>query len=364
MIDAHMHFWEPSRGDYGWLNANDLPTLFRPYGPDDIADTLATLGVDGVVAVQAAPTEDETRYLFALARRYPLIKGVVGWVDMAAPDAPARIVALVKDGGGLLKSIRPMLQDIAEVAWVARPELDAAFDALITHDLAFDALVKVPHLPALKERLARSPGLRVIIDHGAKPDIAGDGMAAWTDAMAPFAAMPDVFCKLSGLLTEAGDKDAAAVDPYAHWLIDNFGASRLVFGSDWPVLTLASNYTSWFDQAKRLIDDPAVFGLNAQRFYKLERTTSILTLSASDNVGVALRAIAAGEDIAPGIAAAEPIGFGFKVALAAIPSGAKVTKYGVSIGSASTNISAGDMVHMHNMQSDYTATHTRELKGV
>lgn len=153
-VDAHLHFWHLGRGDYDWLTP-ELSALYRDFGPDDVSAALDAADVDSVVVVQAAATEAETCYLFELARDTPRIAGVVGWVDLAAPDAPARIGALVRAGGGLLKGLRPMVQDIADVQWLASPALDAAFDALIAHDLAFDALIRAAHVPALQARLQR-----------------------------------------------------------------------------------------------------------------------------------------------------------------------------------------------------------------
>lgn len=361
MIDAHVHFWRPDRGDYGWLTP-ELTTLYRDVMPDELVPQVAACGVSGVIAVQAAPTEDETRYLFALAREEPLILGVVGWVDLATPDAAKRLAVLVSDGGGLLKGVRPMLQDLADPDWVARPELDAGFAAVVAHDLVFDALIRVEHLPALAARIARSPALRVVIDHGAKPAITRGDFTDWDAAMTPFAAMPGVACKLSGLLTES---DASArIDRYAAWLVEQFGPDRLIWGSDWPILTLAADYATWHAHARRLVDEPAVFGDNARRIYRLSAGGALLVLQPQDNVGVALRPLAAGEAVAPGVAAADTIGFGFKVALGPIAAGDKIVKYGVSIGSATCAIAAGGRVHLENMQSDYTATHTRELKDM
>lgn len=361
MIDAHVHFWQPERRDYGWLTP-ELTTLHRDFLPADLAPQAAICGVSGVIAVQAAPTEDETRYLFGLSRQSLLIQGVVGWVDLAAHDVADRLTALVADGDGLLKGVRPMLQDLADRDWVARPELDAGFAAIVAHDLVFDALVRIEHLPALKSRIERTPGLRVVIDHAAKPAIARDAFTVWTDAMRPFADMPDVACKLSGLLTESDSPEK--IDPYATWLTNHFGPDRLIWGSDWPVLTLASDYATWHIHARRLVDEPAVFDDNARRIYRLGIDDALLVLQPADNVGVALRPLVTGQRVAPGISAAGTIGFGFKVALHAIAAGAPIVKYGVPIGSATRDITAGERVHLENMQSDYTATHTRELKDM
>ncbi|MCW2005235.1 L-fuconolactonase [Xanthomonas arboricola] len=276
-VDAHLHFWHLGRGDYDWLTP-ELSALYRDFGPDDVSAALDAADVDSVVVVQAAATEAETCYLFELARDTPRIAGVVGWVDFAAPDAPARIGALVRAGGGLLKGLRPMVQDIADVQWLASPALDAAFDALIAHDLAFDALIRAAHVPALQARLQRHPGLRVVVDHGGKPAIAAGEFVAWAAGIAALAQHPGVHCKLSGLLTEAArGANAQTLEPYVAHLFARFGAQRVLWGSDWPVLTQRADYAQWLQIAQQLVQQyadghaAAVFGDNARTFYRLPR---------------------------------------------------------------------------------------------
>ena len=275
-VDAHQHFWRLSRGDYAWLTP-ELRALYRDFEPSDLAPLLAENNVAATVLVQAAATEEETHFLFALARKHAFIQGVVGWTDFAAPDAAPRIAALAAAGGGMLKGLRPMIQDIADPHWVQRPELDAAFAAMIAHDLAFDALVKPAHIPALLARLARHPSLRTVIDHAAKPDIAHGGFDAWAPLLQRLARETGAYCKLSGLLTEA--RSGATADdfaPYVEHVFACFGPERVLWGSDWPVLDLASEYSAWLDMARGLVDRHApgfaakVFGENAVRFYRLQ----------------------------------------------------------------------------------------------
>ncbi|UYB52080.1 amidohydrolase family protein [Xanthomonas sp. AM6] len=277
VVDAHVHFWQLARGDYAWLTP-DLAALYRDFVPEDLSATLDAHGVQAIVAVQAAQTEAESRYLLQLARAQPRIAGVVGWVDFEAGDAAARIAALCAEGEGLLKGLRPMVQDLADPQWLARPQLDPAFDALLRHGLAFDALVKPLHLPALQARLQRHPQLRVVLDHAAKPAIGGDGFAAWADGLARLAQHPNVLCKLSGLLTEvpAGAiADAAALEPYVAQVFASFGPQRVMWGSDWPVLTQRAGYGDWFALAQALVARHAaghaadVFAGTARRFYRL-----------------------------------------------------------------------------------------------
>ncbi|PPU76408.1 MULTISPECIES: amidohydrolase family protein [Xanthomonas] len=276
-VDAHLHFWHLARGDYGWLTPALAP-LYRDFAPHDVSAALDAAGVGSVVVVQAAATEAETCYLFELARDEPRIAGVVGWVDFAAPDAAARIDALVRAGGGLLKGLRPMVQDIADVQWLASADLDAAFDAMLAHELAFDALIRAAHVPALQARLQRHPGLRVVVDHGGKPQIAAGEFVAWAAGMAALAQSLHVHCKLSGLLTEAArGAGMDALEPYVAHLFARFGAHRLLWGSDWPVLTQRAEYAQWLGLAQQLVTQhapghtDAVFGDNARTFYRLPR---------------------------------------------------------------------------------------------
>jgi predicted TIM-barrel fold metal-dependent hydrolase len=173
-IDAHQHYWDPARGDYGWLTP-ELTTLYRRFLPEDLAPLRARCGVARTVVVQAAPTLEETRYLLDLARADASIAGVVGWVPLDDPHAPEIIADLAQEPK--LRAVRPMLQDLPDDNWIATADIARGVQALIAHDLAFDALIFTRHAAALERFLARYPALRVVIDHGAKPPIR-DGAAA------------------------------------------------------------------------------------------------------------------------------------------------------------------------------------------
>ncbi len=274
MIDAHVHYWQVDRGDYGWLTP-DLP-IHRDFLPGDAAPLFEEAGVDGIVLVQAAPTEAETRFMLSLAETDPLVRGVVGWIDMMAPDAPVRLALLAADPK--LCGIRPMWQDIAEDDWMLQPQQHAAYRAVIELGLTFDALAQVRHLRHLPQLIERYPDLPIVIDHAAKPDIAAGGFAAWREGLAAVAAFPHVRCKFSGLVTEAAPgAPLDALRPYAEELVRLFGAQRLIFGSDWPVLTTRQDYATWWDWAHALLaqltpaERDAVFGTNASAFYRLDR---------------------------------------------------------------------------------------------
>jgi Predicted metal-dependent hydrolase of the TIM-barrel fold len=277
LIDAHQHYWRVDRGDYAWLRDADA-ALQRDFLPADLQQQRSAAGVAGSMLVQAAASEAETRYLFELARADRSILGVVGWVDFEAPDAATRIRTLARDGDGLLLGLRPMAQDHPDPDWLARPVLDAAFDCLQELDLAFDALVQLPQLPALRQRLRRERELRVALDHAGKPDIAHGRFDEWAPRIRELAELPKVCCKFSGLLTElASGMPASMLDPYVDHLFACFGPARLIWGSDWPVLTLRGSYAHWLELARALAQRHAphaldrIFSRNALAFYRPRR---------------------------------------------------------------------------------------------
>lgn len=272
-IDAHQHFWQIARADYDWLTP-DLEPLYHDFMPDDLAPLLARHGIEGTILVQAAPTSAETKFLLEIADKTSCVLGVVGWTDFNAATAAATIAALAKHPK--LVGLRPMIQDIADDDWMLRPDLAPVFEAIIQADLTFDALVLPRHLPQLRKLLVRHPELRCVIDHGAKPDIAGKRFDDWANDIAVIATGSGAYCKLSGLLTEAGpDWTLSDLAPYVRHLLDCFGPERLVWGSDWPVLTMAASYENWVDLSEALIGDErareAIFGLNAVNLYKRSR---------------------------------------------------------------------------------------------
>jgi L-fuconolactonase len=273
-VDAHHHLWQLARGDYGWLTPS-LAAIYRDFELDDLAPLLAGTGIGATVLVQAAPTMAETQFLLEEARRSRgLVAGVVGWADLAAPDAVATLSRLARDR--LLKSVRPMLQDLEDAQWILRPEVARALAALPGLGLRFDALVKPRELPALLAMVDRHPRLEVVIDHGGKPPIATGAMAPWDGLIAALAHRPQVSCKLSGLVTEADAAwTTADLRPYVDHLLEHFGPSRLIWGSDWPVVNLAGGYRRWWSAAAELVaslsdaERAAITGDNARRFYGL-----------------------------------------------------------------------------------------------
>lgn len=270
-VDAHHHIWRVGRGDYGWLTP-DLP-IYRDYRLPDLRPLLGD--ITATVLVQAAPTEAETAYLLNVARNSDgLVRAVVGWEDLAGRNAADRIASLAADPH--LAALRPMLQDIAETDWILRRELEPALRAMAAHALRFEALIQPRHLRTLLSFCARHPGLAVVIDHAAKPDIAHGAFQPWADDMRRIARETQALCKLSGLVTEAG-KGWRADDlrRYVDHLLECFGPDRLMWGSDWPVVELAGGYASWRQTTHDLLaaldetSRDAIMGRTAVRFYGL-----------------------------------------------------------------------------------------------
>jgi L-fuconolactonase len=279
-VDAHHHVWRLQRGDYSWLTP-DLP-IHRDYDLQDLRPLLGGTsaavpgpGITATVLVQAAPTEAETRFLLQAARGSDgLVRGVVGWTDLAAADAPARIASLTRDT--LLKGLRPMLHDIPDNEWILRPEVQPALAEIAARDVVFDALIRPPHLPVVLELAQRHPALRIVIDHAAKPDIAAGALQPWAADMARVAHQTHAVCKLSGLVTEAAsDWRISDLQPYVEHLLDTFGPARLLWGSDWPVVDLGGGYLRWRHATLQLLRHlpdtarDAILGGTASTTYRL-----------------------------------------------------------------------------------------------
>ncbi|MFO1324160.1 MAG: amidohydrolase family protein [Burkholderiales bacterium] len=273
-VDAHHHVWSLARGDYGWLTP-DLAPIYRDFSLADLAPLREQAGVTTTVLVQAAPTVAETQFLLDVARQSEgVVKGVVGWVDLAASDAIPTLTRLARNP--LLKGIRPMLQDLPDAAWVLRAEVGRTLAALPRLSLRFDALVRPEQLPALLPMMDRHPDLAVVVDHGAKPAIADGAWEPWARLMRAVADNPRVRCKVSGLVTEAGTGwTIDRLRRYFDHLVEIFGPQRLMWGSDWPVVNLTATYPAWYAATVALTagwsadDRAALMGGTARRFYGL-----------------------------------------------------------------------------------------------
>jgi len=274
-IDAHQHFWQLAARGGAWPPP-ELSPIYRDFTPDDLAALLKQHGVGATVLVQSMPNEADTRFMLGLADRHEFIAAVVGWVDLKASAAPARIAALAAHSR--LRGLRPMLQDLDDDGWIDDPALEPAVDAMLRHGLRLDALVLPRHLQPLLAFARRHPTLPIVIDHLAKPAMDAVPDAQWLRDMERLAAEPQVACKLSGMVTEAGPGwNVDQLMPYARHVLQVFGPERVMWGSDWPVVRLAGGYTAWVDASEALLahlhpaQREAVFGLNARRFYGIEQ---------------------------------------------------------------------------------------------
>jgi L-fuconolactonase len=275
IIDSHQHYWRLERGDYGWLTSK-LKPIYRDFGPADLEPLLQAAGVSRTIAVQAAPTEAETAWLLALAKDTATIAGVVGWTDFDNFDAPRRIDTMARNR--LLVGLRPMIHDIADPDWMLSPAVGRALDAMQRHNLVFDALVRPQHLSRLLVLADRHPGLPIVIDHCAKPLIRDGLFEPWASDMQALARRGHVNVKLSGLATEAAAGwNHGTLAPYVLLVLHAFGAERLLWGSDWPVLNLAGDYAGWMKATKALLRGlpsagrDAIMGGNAVRVYLSKR---------------------------------------------------------------------------------------------
>lgn len=279
VVDAHQHVWDPqvAPADYAWLSG-PYAAIDRPFSPDDLRPSLATAGVDATVLVQTRSSLDESRQFLRLAEATDFIAGVVGWVDLAAPSVADEIAALQAGGGGRhLAGLRHQVHDEADPNWLLRPDVLRGLSAVRDAGLVYDLLVRPRELPAALSAARALPDLQFVIDHLAKPPIASHAIAAWSALMAPFAALPNVACKVSGMVTEADHAAWTLADlrPYTDRVLQIFGPDRLLFGSDWPVCLVVASYERVASAVRALIADlsapeqAAVMGGTATRMYRL-----------------------------------------------------------------------------------------------
>ncbi|MFE0534341.1 amidohydrolase family protein [Streptomyces nigra] len=275
IVDAHHHVWDLSVRDQDWITGPELAPLRQNFGLDDLLPEARATGVGRTVVVQTVTVPGETPELLALAERHELVAGVVGWTDLTRPDVAAELARLRElPGGGYLKGIRHQVQAEPDPGWLLRPDVRRGLTALEEAGLVHD-LVVLPHqLPACVEAAARHPGLTFVLDHLGKPPIASGAREPWESAVRALAALPNTVCKLSGMVTEADHARWTVEDlrPYADTVLDAFGPARLMYGSDWPVCTLAASYGQVL-AATRALTDPAdhsqIFERTAVRVYGL-----------------------------------------------------------------------------------------------
>ena len=275
-IDAHHHVWDLAVRDQPWTA--DIPALRRTFTFEELRPQLADAGISATVLVQTITVAEETPELLALAERTPEIRGVVGWVDLAAPDVADRLAEL-NDGTNArwLVGIRHQVQGEPDPQWLLRPDVLRGLRAVADVGLAYDLLVTESQLQAAIGAVRRVPELRFILDHGGKPPIAAGESEPWRRHIAELAQLPNVAVKLSGLLTEAGsDWTPDTVRPYADHVLSAFGAQRTMFGSDWPVCLLRAEYLDVVTVTSDLLagcsetETAAVFGSSAAAWYRLD----------------------------------------------------------------------------------------------
>lgn len=277
IVDAHHHLWDPSLATYPWMTGA-YEVLNRPYGPSDLAPNLEATGVTATVAVQARQELDETRFLLETAAATDWIAGVVGWVDLTAPTAPETIAEILEGRHGVkLVGIRHLVHDEADPEWLGRDDVIGGLSAVAEAGLTYDLLVRTRELPTATRVARRLPQLRFVVDHLAKPPVATGEVEPWASLLTEIAGLPNVVCKVSGLVTEA-DWNAwspADLSRYIETVVEMFGSDRLMFGSDWPVCTLAADYTEVFEVTVEILSElvgddlDLVLGECAREVYRL-----------------------------------------------------------------------------------------------
>jgi L-fuconolactonase len=273
-IDSHQHFWQYSPARHTWMS-EDMASLKANFLPADLEPHLQACSLDGCVAVQADQSEDENAFLLNLATKYDVIKGIVGWVDLQAGDLEERLVYYQQFP--VMKGFRHVLQDEAQRDFMLRPAFMRGVAMLKKHGYAYDILVFTDQLPHTLKFVEAFPNQRFVIDHLAKPLIKQQVVGEWQAGMAKIAAYENVYCKISGLVTEADWQNWRAKDftAYLDIVVNLFGPDRIMYGSDWPVCQLAASYQAQFDLVKAYFssfsptEQTKLFGENAIRFYQL-----------------------------------------------------------------------------------------------
>lgn len=277
IIDSHVHFWDPVRGDDILIVQRD-PVMHRRFSPPDLYPWLQRHEVACCVVMQSAPHEDESRYLMELTADLSWVHGVVAWSDLASPELPQRLQAL--GAAGRLLGLRVMLHRLDDPNWIAHPAVVRGLHTLADAALSLDMVAEAVHLSAVREALLQVPGLRAIVNHGATPPIHARAWQPWADGIHALASDTQVWCKFSALPEFAlpgRDPDLEALLPYAAHLMHCFGPERLLFASNWPCCDRAGDFGSWWTMFHALLDRlqvtpeqrHAMLGGNAQRAYQV-----------------------------------------------------------------------------------------------
>jgi len=272
IIDAHQHFWRFDPVRDAWITG-EMATIRRDFLPEDFALVLAAAGVDAAIAVQADQSEAETEFLLGLAEGNRRIAGVVGWVDLQSPEIESRLEHFSRFKK--LRGVRHVAQAEADDRFLARPEFVRGVGHLARFELTYDILIYPRQLPAAIELVRQLPDQKFVVDHLAKPEIKAKKIDPWASLVRELAANANVYCKLSGMVTEADWKNWKPEDfeRYLDVVFDAFGAHRLMFGSDWPVCLVAATYAQVKNIVESYVDrhvrkaKSAIFGENVKRFY-------------------------------------------------------------------------------------------------
>lgn len=272
IIDTHVHFWKYNKQRDAWMD--DMKVLQQDYLPENLAQTLHRNQVDGVVAVQASTEEVETRFLVELAKTHPEIKGVVGWIDLLAPNVGERLAHFAEHKQ--IKGYRHIVQAEAD-DFLLREDFQRGIRELAAYNYTYDVLIFPRQLKAAVQFIQQFPGQVFILDHCAKPEIRHQKIDDWKVLIKEMAQQPNLYCKLSGLLTEAKWKEWSPADfyPYLDVVFEAFGTDRLLFGSDWPVILVSGMYVQWKSLLEKYMEHlpeeekEKVFGGNAVRCYNL-----------------------------------------------------------------------------------------------
>ena len=274
IVDSHLHFWNLDRLEYVWLPPAPS-VLLRSYLPETMAPLLQSSGISKTVLVQAHQSIEEAHWMLEIAETVDFVAGVVAWADLTSPSLGRDLDSLQARQG--LVSIRHQVEEEPDETWLIRPDVIAGLKEVARHDLAYDLLVKGPHIKYVPEVAEKVPDLRMVVDHIAKPPIAAGEIEPWATHITEVAAIPGVYCKISGMVTEADHDDWSVGDlkPYVSHVAEQFGLGRLMWGSDWPVCLLASSYpdvlTSALDSIGNLSPEQrkTFLAQNAVDFYRL-----------------------------------------------------------------------------------------------
>jgi L-fuconolactonase len=256
IVDSHHHFWDPELAAYPWMTG-PYEQLKRPFRPADLAPLLDAAGVAMTIVVQARQDLAETQSLLRMAAQYKWLSGVVGWVDLTDPDLASTLAELRNGpGGSALVGVRHLVHDEPDAQWLTRSEVLGGLEVVAGAGLVYDLLVRPRELPAATEVARRLPGLRLVIDHMAKPAISEGEFEPWANRLQTIAALPNVRCKISGLVTEANWDSWSRNDleRYVGMVVEWFGPDRIMWGSDWPVCTVAASYNEVLAVSKDLLE--------------------------------------------------------------------------------------------------------------